>query len=873
MDTARYRELQQLYKEQTEEHQRLDILVDMALEVRNFDVDGAMQMADEIIMRSDALKYRLGIGRGLNLKAWCYWQKGTYDRGLELLQRAYAISREVKNKSLEARVLNNFGYIYRDRGELATALNYFESALAINEQLGDEVAQSVNLSSIAYVNYDLEDYEHALEFALRGLPIFERAHDEYRLTALRHILGNIYFKKEQYGEALRYFDQNMQHTEPDTTMYVMSLSGMGKVYYKMLQFEEAERYLDDALKMSESISNVEVQITCHFYLGRLHMDEESFRRAKKHLMAAFDLSNEYHRRHDIMSVHEMLSMLYDHVGDIPKAFHHLKEYERMKTEIFEQNAFTKMRNLQSRQQIELANKEKEVAEKTASLKQQFLANMSHEIRTPMNAIVGMTRLLLEHAPKDDQLRYLNAIRQSSDNLLVIINDILDVSKLEAGKIEIEQTDFSLPDMLHSLQDMLQLKAGEKGIEFRITPDKKIPDLLRGDPTRINQVLINLAGNAVKFTEHGYVEIKTTLILLQDEKCIIRFDVNDTGIGIPAGYVGKIFESFTQAGSDTARKYGGTGLGLTISRQLVQLMKGEILVHSEPDKGTTFSVILPLRPAQAKQAINETQELSSAAKARLQQATILLVEDNEFNRIVAVDTLEGLLPGITIHIAEDGAIAVNAVANKHYDLVLMDIQMPVMDGIEATQKIRKELNNEVKIIAMTANVLQEDVKQYFKAGMDGYVSKPFNAGELLLKMSQLIGDAPVATTTAAVPTPTETAPPLPQLVTDRHFLKQFTGGNEEKMRKYIDMFLQNAPVLLNKIRAGLTSKDLPSLKIAAHSLKPQLSYMGVKEEVSNIFLIEQTAGQEGHIERLPTLVDNLERICAQAFSELAAPIPL
>lgn len=873
MDTPRYKELQQLYDTLTNEKTRIDTYIDMAMEVRNFDVDRGMEMSDEIISRSEKIGYRLGMGRGMNLKGWCYWQQGEYDEGIAILGQAKKIAREIKNKPLEARANNNLGYIYRDRGDLADALNFFEKALAINERLGDEVAQSVNLASIAYINYDLDDYENALEFALRCLPIFERAKDRHRLNSLYHILGNIYFKQEQSLEALRYFEENLHLSEPDTVMYTLAISGLGKVYYKMNDFANARKYLNDALERSKELNNVEGQIICHFYIGRMMMDEGNYRQSLSHMTDAMSLAEEYERKHDEMSVHEGLSMLYDKMGDIPKAFHHLKTYEKLKEEIFKQTTFNKLRNLQTRQQVELAQKEKEVAERTAYLKQQFMANMSHEIRTPMNAIVGMTRLLLGKEPRPDQLRYLDAIRLSADNLLVIVNDILDLSKIEAGKIIIEQTDFSLREVVQSVRDMLLLKAEEKHIDLRVYVDADIPKRLIGDPTRINQVLINLAGNAVKFTEQGYVEVKATVKKHDKAKIWVQFDVTDTGIGIDAAYVDKIFDSFTQAGTDVARKFGGTGLGLTISRQLVNLMHGDISVKSELGKGTTFSVVIPFEESEVQVEPEKTNLIDEKTMTSLNKVKLLLVEDNEFNRMVAEDTLKELIPDITIDIAVNGQEAVNRVQQEQYDVVLMDIQMPVMDGLTATKTIRNTLAEpakSVRIIAMTANVLQEDVQEYLSAGMNAYVAKPFHTEELLLKMAAVM-EGKTTLNVANVKSVTAEAPvvQLPEVVTDMQFLKQFTSGNEEKMHKYIGMFLENGPRLLTNVKNGLETKDFPSIKIAAHSLKPQLSYMGVKEDVSHIFLIEQTAGEAAHFEKLPPLVANLERVCEKAFAELRA----
>ena len=577
-----------------------------------------------------------------------------------------------------------------------------------------------------------------------------------------------------------------------------------------------------------------------------------------------------------MSIHEFLSDLYDRMGNIPQAYEHLKAFEKLKEEIFQQATLNKLRNLQIKNQIEVAKKEKEVAEKTAALKQQFMANMSHEIRTPMNAIVGITRLLLEKDPKPEQQKYLNVIRQSADNLLVIINDILDLSKIEAGKIVIEQIDFSLSDLIFSVQEIMALKAEQKGLSLNVEINKQIPDRLIGDPNRINQIFLNLIGNAIKFTDHGSVSLTCDIRSQETEKIMLEFKVADTGIGISEEYVGKIFESFTQAGTDTARKFGGTGLGLTISKQLVDLMEGEILVESKEGAGTTFTVLIPLIIAKEQNVAPKADHINQEVMKQLQHISLLLVEDNEFNRLVAEDTLKEILPDIKIDIAENGQIAVNKVRSNDYDLVLMDIQMPIMNGVDATRTIRTSLPKEkrnIGIIAMTANVLQEDVQQYLNAGMNAFVSKPFQTEALLMKMAMVLeGRQEYARSRdEEVPKGMGNLQTLPEKVTDMAFLNQFTGGNSEKKKKYILMFLDNGPKLLGRIKSAMSDLDYETVKVAAHSMKPQLSYMGIKEETSNIFLIEQTAGQSAHRENLPQLIQQLEVLCSQAFQELHAEI--
>ena len=876
METPRYIQLKELYERVATEEEKIDVMVDMALELRTDDPEKAMVLAEEIIERSEEIGYAAGIGNGLNHKGACYWLMGEYEDGLDELTEAFVLAREIKDKTLEAKVLNNFGRIYRGLGDIDSALRDFEAAMTINEGLGNELNLTINLTNISNLYYDLGDYDTALEYALKCQPIFEKYNDNSRLVSIYNTLGDIYFKKNYFEESLKYFQKTQEITEEETQGRSLADSGVGKVYYRLNDFENAKKYLDRALKAAKELDNPEAEIVAEFYIGRLHVRHGNLDLALEFLEHAYDLAKDSLRRHDLMSIHEFLSDLYDRMSNIPKAFYHLKAYEKLKEEIFQQATLNKLRNLQIKNQIEVAKKEKEVAERTAELKQQFMANMSHEIRTPMNAVVGITRLLLDKEPKQEQLKYLNAIKQSADNLLVIINDILDLSKIEAGKIVIEQIDFSLRDMIASVHEIMWLKTEQKHLDFKIEIDKDIPDRLIGDPTRLNQILINLIGNAIKFTDKGHVALQCKLVANSDKKIHLQFRVEDTGIGISEDYVGKIFESFTQAGTDTARKFGGTGLGLTISKQLVDLMEGQIGVESIQGHGTTFYVDVPLTVADEQTASQQQSGVTNDMLEKLQRISVLLVEDNEINKVDAEDTLKSLLPDITITIAEHGEQAIDKLRQQDFDLILMDIQMPVMNGVEATKFIRNNLpegKKNTKIIAMTANVLQEDAQRYLDVGMNAYISKPFHTDDLLLKMYNLLdGDQNlVAKDTPAVESGVGNLQALPDKVTDMNFLNQFTGGNPEKKRKYVGMFLDNGPKLLAKIKAGLDEKDYESIKIAAHSMKPQLSYMGVKEEVSNIFLIEQSAGQTAHRENLPQLVSHLERLCIKAFEELAQGI--
>ncbi len=403
---------------------------------------------------------------------------------------------------------------------------------------------------------------------------------------------------------------------------------------------------------------------------------------------------------------------------------------------------------EARARYENERRKREEAEQVAGLKQEFLANMSHEIRTPMNAILGMTRLCLQtHGLAEQHLRYLTGINKSAENLLVIINDILDFSKIEAGKMEFEAIPFSLREAVQTAQDTLRFKAEEKGLMLKTDIADDVPDVLIGDSVRLNQVLLNLAGNAVKFTEKGSVTIKVTQQNSEGDKADLLFEVTDTGIGIAEDKIDKLFTSFTQASSDTTRKYGGTGLGLTISKRLVEMQNGNIGVRSTLGEGTTFyfNIAFPLGDKVAG-----LMDKNVGEEIKLANLRILLVEDNPFNQMVAVDTLESTIENVSIDVAENGQEAVDKVkayetqpweAGKKfpYDVVLMDMMMPVMDGLEATRQIRK-LNDSLKdipIIALTANAIKEEVQKCYDAGMYDFVTKPFDTHVLLKKIAAFV----------------------------------------------------------------------------------------------------------------------------------------
>jgi PAS domain S-box-containing protein len=378
------------------------------------------------------------------------------------------------------------------------------------------------------------------------------------------------------------------------------------------------------------------------------------------------------------------------------------------------------------------------AERTAKAKSEFLSNMSHEIRTPMNAIIGLSELLLKEKLTDKQHENMRSIKYSADNLLVIINDILDFSKIESGKVEFEELNFDIFQRVQEVKKTFIFKAEEKGIALKFRVDENIPRFLIGDPFRLNQILLNLLSNAIKFTKDGTISLLVNLEEGQDEDVILRFDVIDTGIGIPKDKLASVFESYTQAYTDITRRFGGTGLGLAITRQLVTMQQGEIFLDSELGVGTTFTVKLGFKKGVVEEAATAEEMIAELLEKRdFDGMLVLLVEDNIMNQFVANQVLE--LWNIKVEFANNGLEAVDLLKEKDYALVLMDLQMPVMSGYEATAFIRDKTNKlrnpDIPIIALTADAFPETKKKVIEEGMNDFVTKPLEQTELYNKIKQ------------------------------------------------------------------------------------------------------------------------------------------
>ncbi|MEO0551552.1 MAG: ATP-binding protein [Bacteroidota bacterium] len=493
-------------------------------------------------------------------------------------------------------------------------------------------------------------------------------------------------------------------------------------------------------------------------------------------------------------------------------------------------------------------------------KEQFLANMSHEIRTPINGIAGMVNLLFETNSEQDRSHYLNAIKHSTENLKVIINDILDLSVIESGKLKFETIGFNIRYQLGAVIDTFIYQSKEKGIDLSYSISPEADHVLLGDPVRLNQILINLINNALKFTHVGEINVKVDLEKENDTDHWIRFEVNDTGMGIPPEKVDHIFDSFTQADESVTRRYGGTGLGLSIVKQLVELQKGSIAVESKENVGTKFTFTVPYKFGSEKDLINPGRSSKNKSVTHSFYGTrVLLVEDNDINRLYALNILKKW--NCQIDQAENGYTALEKLKTNEYDIILMDVQMPIMDGYEATKTIRKTFptaKNAIPIIALTANAIKGDNEKCLEIGMNDYLSKPFQPESLFDVMSKFIDE--------------QEKPESDQLkIVDLTYLKSVCNNDENFMREMIATFVANTPEIISEMRQMADLGNWSQVSALAHKLKPSVTFMGIsgiKDQVRNIEALAKTEDELVKVEQNIEEVTNTISMAIIELEELA-----
>ena len=511
---------------------------------------------------------------------------------------------------------------------------------------------------------------------------------------------------------------------------------------------------------------------------------------------------------------------------------------------------------QQQQMIVMLNESEKRLKEASSAKEQFLANMSHEIRTPMNAILGFTHLLQRTKLEPQQEQYVNFIHSSGENLLTLINDILDLSKIEAGMMQLENTPFSLNGLLSSIKVMFSEKAKQKGLSLEVNVDEGIHDTLNGDAVRLTQILINLLANAIKFTEAGFVQLNVHPIKNDAQEVMLQFCVKDSGIGIAPEKRQNIFDRFQQAEAETTRRFGGTGLGLSIVKQLVELKRGTINVISELGKGTEFIVTLSFVPIFDYDKKSDIIESIEPIRFLQKSGRILIAEDNRLNQELIRHLMHHWQLDFTL--VDNGWEALEQLKKNSFSLVLMDIQMPEMDGYATTKVIRDELHLSIPIIAMTAHAMAGEKEKCLQFGMNEYISKPIKEAELFAMLQQYsTGDMPVEQKVNG------NTPGIVSL----SYLQELSMGDKNFEQAIMQQFIAQVPQELDSLKEAITQQDFTAVKSITHGMKSTVAYLGLLDMLQpNLNRLEVEAVAKSAENHFVEDFKKVETVCHQAIVE-------
>ncbi|MBK8737327.1 MAG: PAS domain S-box protein [Saprospiraceae bacterium] len=509
-------------------------------------------------------------------------------------------------------------------------------------------------------------------------------------------------------------------------------------------------------------------------------------------------------------------------------------------------------------------KAKSIAEAAAKAKELFLANMSHEIRTPLNVIIGMIRQLTKESLTTDQHFYINQSASSAKHLLTILNNVLDVAKIESGDMEILENGFSPSALLYNVHSIMYSQAIEKNLKFKLNASPDLKPVLIGDDTRLRQVFINLVGNSIKFTQAGSIMLNAEVVSETDTHQTILFEVVDTGIGMSEEFITRIFDKFSQEQNESNRRYEGTGLGMTISNDLIRLMGGNLKVDSIKSVGTTFKFELNFRIGKPEQLVSNNQQIQQNI---FKSCKALLVEDNEMNRFIAIQSLDFL--GFETTEAENGKIAIELASKNSYDIILMDIQMPVMDGVEATEYIREQLNLKTPIIALTANAFKHDIELYLNKGMNDFITKPYDEQDFFRKIDHVLSLHKFKLGNTTNDQNKEEEMKTTNKLYNLMQLEQMSRGNNSFVTKMISIFINQTKENIAIMENGIATSNFDEVKRIAHKIRPSIGQMGILSLKNQARTIETYKLEPGENQEFKDMTNDLCEVLNKVLKELEA----
>ncbi|MEP7168321.1 MAG: tetratricopeptide repeat protein [Bacteroidota bacterium] len=840
-------------------------LIDNARFLKKQDARQALEFLERALVFSKESKFTSGVANCYKELGSIHFQEKNYKESLTSYLEAIANFEKLSEQQPIKNCYDELSDIYFKVGEYEMALEKQLKALACSKQLADKAETAHAYNKIGEIYKFHTEYRKAIEQHFNALKIFEETGDKRHLSNTNFYIGNCYNWVNEYDVARNYLEKSLAWAEElgDPQLKVKPMGSLAILNTKQKNYDKSHDFFRRAIENVDIIGNKFIKSDLLKSLGKLYIETNDYDKAISTLNEALQISEELHVKFPANIIHLFLSEVYEKKGDHEKSLEHFKTSTSINKEISNEEITLKAAGIQLKFDLDEMRMEKEIAEKSVKLKDQFLSNVSHEIRTPLNGILGMTNLLSDTHPSAEQLEYINTIKLSANNLLVILNDLFDYTKINSGKIKFDHQQFKIKEVLTNVVQMMKVKADEKKLQLSLIYDEHTPDLLVGDPMRLNQILHNLLNNAVKFTEKGWVTLEMKTLSQTAQEIKLLFTISDTGSGIEEGRLPKIFETFTQTKINDDRSQSGTGLGLTIVKHLVEQQGGSISVNSTLDSGSIFKIELKFLLPEKSVSKNVIPGKSAFHPQDLSLISLLLVEDNKVNQFLAKQLLTKM--GFGVEIAGGGKQALEILQKKNFDVILMDVQMPGMTGYELCEHIRKQLEdpvNRIPIIALTAYASNQEKDRAISAGMNDYITKPYSPQELLSVILKYVGHKADRVSLKIEPVNID-APESVMMKT----IFSVIGNNKEDAANLIEMFLLQVPSINNTLEKSISEKNWEAAFQAAHKVKSSLKLLKIEKLSESITTLEERTRAKSGTETIPELFKTYLKQCNECLEVL------